>query len=102
MLPGRVRMLFNRNFSLLFLANFLSELGDWLFRVSIPIFLYQSTGSALVMSASYAVTYLPYLIVTPVGGVLADRLERRRLLVGGDLGAGLLMALLIVILYLDP
>nr|WP_055505119.1 MFS transporter [Nonomuraea pusilla] len=69
----------------LLLAGFLtSSLGTWIYRLALPLLVYDLTGSALGTGLVYVVEYLPYLALSLVGGVLADRFDRRRLLVAGD------------------
>ncbi|MEW9551452.1 MFS transporter [Nonomuraea sp. NPDC050783] len=79
----------------LLLSAFLgSSLGTWIYRLALPLLVYDLTGSALGTGLVYVMEYLPYLALGMVGGVLADRLDRRRLLVAGDLAAGAITVLL--------
>ncbi|MEU6711799.1 MFS transporter [Nonomuraea sp. NPDC046802] len=83
----------------LLLSAFLcSCLGTWIYRLALPLLVYDLTGSALGTGLVYVMEYLPYLALGMFGGVLADRLDRRRLLVLGDLASGaitILLALLV-------
>jgi MFS family permease len=81
----------NNRYSLLLLAYSLSAIGDWVYRLAVPIILFERSGSPLALSISYALTSLPMVIVTPFGGVLADALDRRTLLVYGDFASGVLV-----------
>lgn len=74
----------NKNFRLLFSAFLISSVGDWLFRLALPLLIYKMTGSALDMAIAYAMTFLPFVLVTPFGGVIADRWERRKILIYAD------------------
>jgi MFS family permease len=70
----------------LLLSAFLaSSFGTWIYRLALPLLAYDLTGSALGTGLVYVMEYLPYLALGMFGGVLADRLDRRRLLVAGDL-----------------
>jgi len=84
-------------YRLAWLAYFLSGAGDWISRLAVPVLLFQLTGSALCLSVAYAITYLPFLVVTPAGGVFADAFDRRSLLVASDTAAGLLVVALALI-----
>ncbi len=76
--------LINHNYRYLLVAYFLSTVGDWLYRLAIPILIFHLTHSALAMSIAYALTFLPFIVVTPFGGVIADRVNRRKMLIYGD------------------
>lgn len=85
-----------REFRWLWTADLQSLAGDQLARVGISVLVYDRTKSALLTSVVYGLTYLPALLGNAVLGRLADRLPRRRLLVGGDLiRAGLLATMAI-------
>lgn len=86
-----------RDYRLIVLAYITSALGNWVYQLTLPLLVLKLTGSALTTGAIYAVEYLPFLILSLPGGVLADRLNRRRLLIGGDLTSGLLATVLAVI-----
>ncbi len=79
-------------------AYTISSIGDWLYKLALPILLYQQTKSAMAMSIAYALTFLPFVIITPFGGVLADRLKRQKILIYGDLIATLFTGILALIL----
>ncbi|GAA1290567.1 MFS transporter [Saccharothrix xinjiangensis] len=68
-------------FRRLWLAGFVSEVGDWVLLVALPVYVYQRTGSAAATATTFVVALLPSLALSPVAGVLADRWDRRRLVV---------------------
>lgn len=80
------------------LAYTISSIGDWLYKLALPILLFQQTKSAIVMSIAYALTFLPFVIITPFGGVLADKISRQKILIYGDSIATLLTILLGLVL----
>lgn len=84
----------NARYRLVWLAYLLSGAGDWITRLAVPVMLYHLTGSALYLSLAYAMTYLPFLLITPAGGVFADAMDRRSLLVASDAAAGLMVVAL--------
>ena len=77
-------MAVNTRFALLLAAYVVSAVGDWVFKLAVPLFVFEKTGSPMAMALAYALTFLPYLLATPVGGALADRVDRRRLLIRVD------------------
>lgn len=67
-------------FRRLLLAAFVSEIGDWVLLVALPVYVYQRTGSVGSTAATFVVALLPGLVLSPLAGVLADRWDRRRLM----------------------
>jgi MFS family permease len=84
-------------FARFWLAGGVSEAGDWLLLVGLPVYVLQVTGSNLVTSLVFLLGLLPTLVIGPLSGVLVDRWDRRRLMVGVSLlqAAGLLPLLLV-------
>lgn len=83
-----------RSYYLLLFADVTSSLGNWIYQLTLPLLVLHLTGSALTTSVTYAIVYGPFLLLSLLGGVFADRFERRRLLVTGDLTAGVIAAAL--------
>jgi MFS family permease len=67
-------------FRRLWIAGFVSEIGDWVLLVALPVYVYQRTGSAAATATTFVVALLPSLALSPLAGVLADRWDRRRLM----------------------
>jgi MFS family permease len=83
-----------RDFRLLWGANLVSGLGSWLLVVAAPAHVLGSTGSLLATGLVVAAEYLPFLLLGPVAGVLADRVDRRLLLIGTDVARAGAVALM--------
>jgi predicted MFS family arabinose efflux permease len=83
-----------RDFRLLWSANLVSGLGSWLLAIAAPAQVLAATDSLLATGLVVAAEYLPFLLLGPVAGVLADRVDRRKLLVGTDLLRAAAIALL--------
>jgi MFS family permease len=75
----------NREYVGLMLANLISLVGDQLSRVALVVLVYERTNSPVLSSATYAASFLPVVIGSPLLGGLADRLPRRQVLIGADL-----------------
>jgi MFS family permease len=76
------RSLHYRDFRLLWLSTLFMSAGQWIQQVTLGWLAYQMTGSAFMLGAINGVRSFPMLILGPLGGVAADRVERKRLLVG--------------------
>ena len=90
-------MLRDRNYALLWLSSLISTLGDWLLLVALPLSVLALSRSALATGLTLLSATLPLVLFAPLAGVLADRLDRRRLMIVCDLTrAALLPGLLLV------
>jgi hypothetical protein len=87
----------NREFAGLLAAQVLSTTGDQLARIAIALLVYSRTGSAFAASATYAVSYLTYLLGGPVLSAVSDRNPRLTVMVVCDL----LRAPLVLLLCVD-
>jgi predicted MFS family arabinose efflux permease len=84
----------HRTFSAYWVAGLLSNTGTWLQTVAASVFIYQVTGSTLMVGIFNFASYLPVLAFSVPAGILSDRVDRRKIvavthLVGGLLAAGL-------------
>jgi predicted MFS family arabinose efflux permease len=93
-LTQRFRLPGGRPFHLLIASLAVSSCGDWLYNVALLALVYERTGSATWVSLTTAARVIPVVVLGPVGGVLADRYDRRRLMIAADVvRAGLMVAL---------
>jgi MFS family permease len=74
----------SRNFRLLWMANVLSTSGTWMQKVAQNWLVLTVGGSAFYLGLDAFLGELPILLLTLVGGVIADRHDRRRLLIGSQ------------------
>src|ERR1022692_1051257 len=74
-----------RDFRLLWGGGIVSSLGSWLLILAIPAHVFLATGSLRDTGLTLAAEYLPRLLLGPVAGVLADRWDRRRLMIATSL-----------------
>jgi MFS family permease len=75
----------NRDFRRLYVASMISLGGDWFLLVALFGLVLRLTGSAVAVAVVLAAQDLTYFVMSPAAGVLADRLDRRRLMVTADL-----------------
>jgi MFS family permease len=89
-----------RNYTLLLSGFVVSSAGDWLYRLALPLLVLKLTGSALQAAVIYSLEYIPYLVFAPIGGAIADRFDRRRLLIRSDLAAAGIASLLATLVWI--
>jgi MFS family permease len=80
----------NRDFRHLYVASLISLGGDWFLLVALFALVLDLTDSAIAVAFVIAAQDLTYFVVSPVMGVLADRLDRRKLMVVADLARAIL------------
>jgi predicted MFS family arabinose efflux permease len=89
--PGLTAPLRHRDYRLLIEGYAVSAAGSWAYNVGLVVFVYQQTRSAAWVGAVALGRFLPSILFGSYGGVLAERLERIRLLVMVDLCCAALM-----------
>jgi MFS family permease len=87
-------VLANRSFRGLWLGQVLSHLGQSVIYVAVALYVYELTGSAQEVSFAVALELLPWVVVGPLAGILADSLDRKGMLVVAYLIQAGLVALL--------
>lgn len=88
------RVLGNRPLTKLLLGEFVSSIGDWLYLVALLIILYTDSRDAVLLGIVGAARVLPYVFLSIPAGIVADRFDRRMVLLVSDLARGLLMLVL--------
>ena len=82
-------------------ASAASQLGDWLYNAALLGYVYTATGSAGWVGAATICRLLPYVLLGPIGGTIADRYDPRRVLIAGDVLRGLHMVVLAAVVATD-
>ena len=80
--------LFNRNFTLLLLGQVCSLIGNYTLKFALSMYVLERTGSAAIFAGLLAVATVPQVLLAPIGGLLADRLNRRNMMVALDALSG--------------
>jgi MFS family permease len=76
----------NRNYRLLWIAQVVSELGDWFYALAVYNLLLELTGNkAQSVALAVVLQVLPQLFAAPTAGVLNDRISRKSIMIGADL-----------------
>jgi MFS family permease len=85
-------------FSVVWAGQLVSTLGSGLTSFAVGIWIYEMTGSATLFAVNLLIWTLPNILLSPVAGVLADRWDRRLVMILSDSGAGLSSLFVIVML----
>jgi CRP-like cAMP-binding protein/predicted MFS family arabinose efflux permease len=93
---GLLSSLRHRDFRLLMGAFVTSTVGSWAYNVALTVWIFQETHSAGWVGAATIGRFLPALLFSAYGGVLAERFERFRLMATLDVISAAVMALLVV------
>jgi MFS family permease len=95
--PASLRPLRSRNFALLWSAALVSNVGSWMQTVALGVVVTVRTHDPLWTGAVAAAAFIPLGLLAPLGGALADRLDRRRWLIVTTLGETAAAAVLAVL-----
>lgn len=87
-----------RLFLVIWTGQLLSRMGSGMSAFALGVYLLHQTGSTAVYSLLLFAAFFPPILLSPLGGVLADRMDRRGLMIFGDLGSalGILFVALII------
>jgi MFS family permease len=95
--PATYRQVFAvREYRHLFAANLFSLIGDQLTAVALAFTVYARSGSTLLAALTFAGSYATWIVAGPLLSVFADRMPRRRVLLGCDLARAALVLLMTV------
>ncbi len=81
-LPATLRALKHRNFQLFFGGQLISLIGTWMQNVAQSWLVYRLTGSSLLLGSVSFAGQIPVFLTAPLGGIVADRYNRHRVVIG--------------------
>lgn len=81
--------LFTRNFVFLLLGQISSLMGNYTLKFALSMYVLEKTGSASIFAVLLAVSMMPTILLSPFGGILADRANRRNIMVSLDFLSGI-------------
>ena len=85
--------LFRRDFTLVVIGQIISLFGNAILRFALPLYLLRETGSSTLFGVVTACSFAPMVILSMVGGVLADRVNKRNIMVGLDFSTAAIIML---------
>jgi MFS family permease len=85
----------------LWTSSGLSNLADGVFKIALPLMAIQLTQSPTLIAGLSVAATLPWLVFALTAGALADRLDRRKIMLWANVGRGILPAVLAAVILLD-
>ncbi len=79
------RKLWNKDFSMVVIGQIISLFGNTILRFALSLYILDVTGSATVFGSITAFSLIPTIILSPFGGMISDRVNRRNIMVALDL-----------------
>jgi len=94
----RPTKLLNKNFIIFVLAKEVSFIGRTLLRFALPLYILLETGSPTLMATILAISAIPSILFAPIGGVIADRFQKKKLLSLANFGIAIAILIYLVTL----
>ena len=90
--------MWNRNFLMVVIGLIISLFGNAILRFALPLYLLNETGSAALFGIVSACAFIPMIVLSPVGGIFADRVNKRNIMVTLDFATALLVLVVALLL----
>jgi len=87
----------NANFRRLWMAQIVSEVGDWFYSLAIYDLLLQLTGQARWVALALVVQVIPQTLFGPLSGIVNDRIRRKRVMIIADLGRAVVVICMLLV-----
>jgi len=91
----------HRSYRVLLAGSTVSESGDWLYNVALAVYVFDRTHSAGWVAAATVFRLVPYVILAPIGGLVADRFDRRVVMIWSDVARAASMGALAAVAAAD-
>jgi len=88
-------------FTVIWLGQIISVLASSMSQFALTIYMYQKTESATALGLMQVFYFVPFLLISPMAGVMVDRNNRKLMMMISDLGAGLATLGILTVVYFD-
>ncbi len=95
----KAEKLFNKNFVIIGIGQFISMFGNSMQRFAFSLYILDLTGSAAVFSLIISLSILPAIFLAPIGGAIADRMSKKRMMVVLDFCCTIIIAFFAAFIY---
>lgn len=96
-----MRIFKNRDFILLWLGQSISKLGTSLYDIALMWYIYKKTGSSIALGLSVLCFTVPRVLIAPLSGVFADRLNKKKIIINMDILNGIIMLIFCWFIFAD-
>lgn len=96
-----MRIFKNRDFILLWLGQSISKLGTSLYDIALMWYIYKKTGSSIALGLSVLCFTVPTVLIAPLSGVFADRLNKKKIIINMDILNGIVMLIFSWFIFAD-
>ena len=87
---------FSKDFLLVVIGQIISLFGNQILRYALPLYLLNQTGYSALFGTISACAFIPVIVLFPVGGIIADRVNKRNIMVMLDFATAALIVLFYV------
>lgn len=88
-----MKLLKNRNYTLMIIGQIISLFGNAILRFSISLYILDKTGSAAIFAMILSISIVPTILLSPAGGIIADRISRKHIMLVLDfITSGIILA----------
>ena len=91
----------NRNYRNLWLATLCNTSGQWIQQITLSWLVWELSKSAMIVGITTGLRTIPYLFIGPVSGVIADRIDRRRILITAQTAMATIAILFALVVAMD-
>lgn len=84
---------FSKDFILMAIGQIISLFGNQILRFALPLYLLNQTGSSALFGTISAISFIPMILLFPIGGIIADRVNKRNIMVILDFSTSALVLL---------
>jgi len=88
-------------FTVVWLGQIVSVLASSMSQFGLTIFMYEKTQSATALGLMQVFYFVPFLLISPIAGVMVDRHNRKMMMMVSDLASGLATIGILLVLYFD-
>ena len=85
--------IFSKDFILVAIGRIVSAFGNQILRYALPLYLLIQTGSSAMFGSIMAISFIPMILLFPIGGIIADRLNKRNIMLVMDLCTAILISI---------
>ena len=89
--------IYSKNFILVAIGRVVSAFGNQIIRYALPLYLLIKTGSSAIFGSILAASFIPMILLFPIGGIIADRLNKRNIMLVLDLCTAILISLFCIL-----